>query len=126
MLHEIKIKKDYNDHHMEGDITKKISKERFFLEMENYNINIKNLIENIKTDLNGLANFNHFLHVVKTNHKIGIYESVLILEDEQEFDLKKLMSLLNSDNMNQMEFELAEKYKLKKSLPSLIDSYFIF
>lgn len=125
MLHEIKIKKDHNDSHMEHDITKKISKEKFFMELENYKVNIPFLFENIKTDFAGLANFNFFLNVCKTNHQIGIYESILILEEE-EYDLKKLISLLNSDMMGQMERELAEKYKLNKTLPSLIDSYFIF
>lgn len=125
MLHEIKIKKDYYDSNLEGDVTKKISKERFYAEMQDYNISIKYLLENYKTDFNYVANFNHFLRVVKQNHQISICESILILQ-EDDHDLKKLRNILSSEMTTQLEKELQEKYKLKKTEKSFIDNYFIF
>ncbi len=125
MLHEIKIKKDYYDANLEGDVTKKIIKERFYAEMQDYNIDMKYLLSNYKVDLNYVALFNHFLRVVKTNHQICIYESLLILDDD-EWDIKKVMKLLTSEMHNQLEIEMGEKYKLKKAEKSLIDKFFLY
>jgi hypothetical protein len=126
MLHEIKIKKDYNDFHMESDLQKKISREKFFGEYQDYNIDLKYLIENYKTDHNYVARFNHFLKVVKTNHQVGICESILILSDDEHTEFKKIIKLLSSEMYDQLEKELGEKYKLRKVEKSFIDNFFIY
>ena len=126
MLHEIKIKKEFNYSNMENDVMKKISREKFFGELQEHNINLYYLINNGKKDLNYVAKFNFFLRIAKQNHHISIINSLLFLEDEG-YEGKKIAQFLNRDMKNELKTEHDEKYKAKKKpVQSIIENYFIY
>ena len=124
MQYEIKVQKNLNEINIENEITKKISKERFFGEFQEHNFNLKNLIVNVKQDINNLAKFNFFLKMMKQNYHINIYESILFIEEEGH-DIKKLGSLLNTENTHVLKTELSERLKTRKSEPSILEKFII-
>ncbi len=124
MQYEIKVQKSYSETNIESEVIKKISKEKFFGELQDQNIDFKYLIKNFKEDVNGLGKFNFFLRMVKQNYHINIFESILFLEEEG-FKIKAIGALLSSDNKFVLRTELTEKFKTKKIEPSLIEKFII-
>jgi hypothetical protein len=124
MQYDIKIQKNLTEINIENEITKKIMRERFFGEFKENNFNLKNLIVNVKEDINNLGKFNFFLRMVKQNYHINIYDSILFLEDEG-YDIKKLGGLLNSENKATLKTELMEKFRMKKVEPSILERFII-
>lgn len=109
MLHDIKIDKTYHDGNLEKDVNRKILKEKFFAQLQMSDIKIPYLLQNYKTDLNSLAEFNFFLKVVKQTHGIGIIQALVFLEDE-EYAMKTVYNnLLSSENKHQFALECSKK-----------------
>ena len=111
MQYEIKVKKNLNEVNIESDVIKKISKERFFGEMHDQNIDIKILMRTYKEDLNATGKFNFFLRMMKQNFHINLYESMLFLEEEGHKP-KNIFALFTSDNKHALKMEFVEKFKL--------------
>lgn len=124
MQHEIKVQKSYSDTNIESEVIKKISRERFFGELQDQNIDFKHLVKNFKDDVNGLGKFNFFLRMIKQNYHINIFESILFLEEEG-YKVKAVGALLSSDNKFILKTELNEKFKTKKVEPSILEKFII-
>lgn len=124
MQYEIKVKKNLNEVNIESDVIKKISKERFFVEMHDQNIDIKLLMRTYKEDLNATGKFNFFLRMVKQNFHINLYESMLFLEEEGHKP-KNIFALFTSDNKHALKMEFVEKFKTSKIEPSILEKFII-
>lgn len=132
MLHEIKIDKTYHDGNLEKDVNRKILREKFFAQLQMADIKIPYLIQNYKTDLNSLAEFNFFLKVVKQTHGIGIIEALIFL-DEEEYAMKTVYNnLLSSENKHVFELECSKKkiglYRKNKKVndaSSFLEKFFV-
>lgn len=125
MLHEIKVAHNTSTGvNIEGDVIKKITRERFFAEIQDYQIDLKYLLESHKSDLNYLAKFNTFLRILKQSQHVSLAESVLFLEEEGMETKIILSKILSEENMCALERELGEKYRLQKANPNILDQYF--
>ncbi len=124
MQYEIKVQKNLSEINIENEVIKKISRERFFGELQDQNIDFKILVKNFKEDLNTLGKFNFFLKMMKQNFNINIYESILFLEEEG-YKTKSVGALLTSDNKYTLRMELTEKFKTRKIEPSILEKFII-
>lgn len=124
MQYEIKVQKNYSDTNIESEVIKKISRERFFGELQDQSFDLKSLIKNYKEDFNGVGKFNFFLRMMKQNYHINIFEAVIFLEDEG-YKVSSIDSLLSSENRFALKTELNEKFKTKKIEPSILDKFII-
>lgn len=123
MLHEIRILKQDDGINVETDVLKKLTREKFFANLQDHQIDLKYLSENYKDDLNYVGKFNLFLRIMKRSCHIMLSESVIYLEEEG-LKQKFLLSILSQENMFSLETELREKYKLSKANPNILDQYF--
>lgn len=124
MQYEIKVQKSYSDTNIESEVIKKISRDKFFGELQDQGIDFKTLIKNFKDDVNGLGKFNFFLRLMKQNYHINVFESILFLEEEG-YRVKSIAALLTSENRFTLKTELNEKFKTKKVEPSILEKFII-
>jgi len=105
----VDIKK--KDRNIENKFLNGINKKTFFDAVEKENINLANILLNKNRPIREYHKFNLFLRKLN-RHGLTIYECIMYMEEEY-VKFKKILSMLDAENIFRLKDELSKKFKIK-------------
>lgn len=104
--------KGHSENESEDAHLDRIVKQKFHRALYEEDIGLENLLTKSVLCVQDYHTFNTFLRKLEEEEKISVYESLIIMESYL-VKFKKLISMLDGENLYKVKRELAEKHRIK-------------
>lgn len=110
--HTIEVAKSTEDRNSEKDLIRKINKDFFYKIMIDFDVDLKLIFEENRVNLKQAQGFNRMLTHMHNSRILELSECLIFVE--QDFaPFKKILSVLNEENMQIVKTEMARKFNIK-------------